>query len=311
MNIPAYASPSRNLCGCGLLFPLLFAVLAGCVQPGFNPDAPEAVELREAKEQAERERREAMDTLERTREVHRKEIDSLTTAYREALEEAERLQEELAGLEREHQQALEQAERGHQQTLARLEGEHQQALESKEGELTEVLGVLERIKREGGQALQEIEELNERRAGAEGAREQLEQFRVLRSRFHQEEASAFSIGKRPIVELTVKNETDHVISRAYFKGTLASLGRRVPWFEGTFDYEIRGGLEPGEQAEWRFTPRDDPGHWGFNRWEGVEAPSDAILTVTVERLDGPDGEPLFTEQEQERLDAFNRFFGIE
>ena len=306
MNTPAYGSPSRNLCGCGLLLPLLLAVLLGCVQPGFDPDAPEAVELREAKERAERERQEVMDILKGAKEGHRREIDSLTTAYREALEEAERLQEDLAGLEREHQQALEQAEREHQQALARLEGEHQQALESKEGELTEALGLLERMKREGVQALQEIEELTSKRAEAEGAWEQLQRFQVLRSRFHLEEhpSSLGLTSNQPIIELTVENGTEHVVSRAHFKGTLATPGRRIPWLEETFNFRIEGGLEPGERAKWRLTPDR------YSRWGRVEAPPDAVFTVTVERLDGPNGEPLFadsidgfSEGDEIRLDA--------
>lgn len=83
----------------------------------------------------------------------------------------------------------------------------------------------------------------------------------------------------------------HVLSRAYFAGSIASPGRSVPWLTGKFDYHIPGGLDPGEEATWNVFP-DPLSSWGF-----VEAPPDAGLTVTVVRLDGSEGKALFSTQE--------------
>ena len=93
------------------------------------------------------------------------------------------------------------------------------------------------------------------------------------------------MGNQPIIELTVENRTGQAISRAYFEGTLASPNRSVPWHKDTFNYSISGGLEPGEKAAWSLAPNM------FSGWGKIEAPADAVFTVTVERLDGADGEP--------------------
>ena len=107
-----------------------------------------------------------------------------------------------------------------------------------------------------------------------------------KSRFYQK-AQAYGLGNQPIIEITVNNGTGSAVARAYFKGTIASPGRSVPWLVESFNYSISGGLEPGETQSWSLAPNQ------FSDWGKVEAPKDAIFTVTVERLDGADGKPLF------------------
>lgn len=155
----------------------------------------------------------------------------------------------------------------------------------------------ERIERERRQALAEIEELEERQAAAEEARQQLENFEVRRSRF--ELIRERYMGASPSIKLEVYNGTEHAVSRAYFEGTLATPGRSVPWLQETFNYNISGGLEPGESAEWDLRPNR------FSDWGNVEDREDMVFTVVTTRLDGPDGEPLFrdnfTERDERRL----------
>ena len=117
------------------------------------------------------------------------------------------------------------------------------------------------------------------------------------------------MGEQSIIELTVKNGTSHAVSRAYFKGTIASPNRSVPWLQDTFNYLISGGLEPGEEASWSLAPNM------FSDWGKVEAPSDAIFTTTVERLDGADGEALYStiefgEIEEERLSELKEKYNV-
>ncbi len=87
-------------------------------------------------------------------------------------------------------------------------------------------------------------------------------------------------------------------------GTLASPGRSVPWLKEDFNYSIPGGLEPGELADWTLVPNS------FGAWGTVKAPKDAILTVEVVRLDGPNGKTLFDskfdESKVERLTALKK-----
>lgn len=164
----------------------------------------------------------------------------------------------------------------------------------------------ERKEKERVQALKEIQELEEKHAKAEKARKELVKFQVLRSRFYKRKQEF--MGNQPIIELTVKNGTASSVSRAYFKGTLASPNRAVPWLQDTFNYKISGGLEPGEKATWKLAPNM------FSEWGTVDAPKDAILTVEVERLDGPDGNALFStrefsEDDVKRLEKLKQQYG--
>ena len=153
----------------------------------------------------------------------------------------------------------------------------------------------ERQAREREQALNEIKELEKKRLEAEQSREELKKFEVVRSRFYVQERQY--VGKQPIIELTVKNGTASPVSRAYFNGVISSPNRSVPWHKDDFNYGIKGGLEPGEEASWSLAPNM------FSDWGKVDAPSDAIFTVTVEKLDGPDGETLFSAKGFDEGDA--------
>lgn len=149
------------------------------------------------------------------------------------------------------------------------------------------------------QAKEEIEKLTVKKAESEKARSQLKKFRVISSRF-KKETQRFG-RPQPIINLSVINETSQTISQAYFKGTYITPGRSVPWLEEEFSYEISGGLEPGEKAEWNLAPNM------FGEWGQLEAIDDAVLTTEVTRLDGPDGNPLweddFKKDDEKRLKA--------
>lgn len=158
---------------------------------------------------------------------------------------------------------------------------------------------IERKKKE--QAKGEIEELYEKNAQAEKDKQMLAKFEVKRSRFYKRKQGTYYVTEEPIIELTVMNGTDKAVSRAYFTGTLASPNRSVPWIKDDFNYQISGGLEPGEEVTWYLAPNV------FSDWGEVDAPKDAVLTVEVKKLDGPDGAEMYSinnfgEAEQERLE---------
>lgn len=192
-----------------------------------------------------------------------------------------------------------------------IEGKMRSAFDGKTAD--QVIAEAARIKaerqaREREQALDEIKELEAKRQAATLAREELKKFEVLRSRFYKRERQY--MGEQPIIELSIKNGTSSPVSRAYFEGTIASPGRSVPWLQDTFNYSISGGLEPGENAEWSLAPNQ------FSDWGKVDAPADAIFTVTVEKLDGPDGETLYStrdfgERESKRLAELKSKYGLE
>jgi hypothetical protein len=183
------------------------------------------------------------------------------------------------------------------------------ALHGKTGaEVIAMAGKIEEAERQRRRAaaLKEIGELVKERDDAARSRGELAKFEVQRARFSKSK-DYFGIPE-PQILLRVKNGTAHPISRAYFRGKLTSPGRSVPWLEDEFNYSIRGGLEPGEEATWTLAPNM------FSDWGRVEAPADAGLEVTVLQLDGPDEKPLFstkdfTPEDAERLAALQREYG--
>ena len=167
---------------------------------------------------------------------------------------------------------------------------------------------VEQERREREQALAEIQELLAKQQAAAEAAAQLAQFKVTRSRFYKQQSSNRFLGPEPVIELDVTNGTSSAVSRAYFRGTIASPGRQVPWLTDTFNYEISGGIEPGESVSWALAPNQ------FTDWGKVEAPEDAVFTVEVYRLDGPDGKALYdasglSERELQRLTSLQEKFG--
>jgi len=170
---------------------------------------------------------------------------------------------------------------------------------------SDIIAEGERIKQEienekKEQAKSEIEELYKKKAKAESDRKNLAKFEVKKSRFYKRKDGEFYVTKEPTIELTVFNGTDQAISRAYFTGTLASPNRSVPWLKEDFNYQISGGIEPGEEATWYLAPNM------FSVWGTVEAPKDALLKVEVKQLNDANGEVLYSidifgEDETERL----------
>jgi hypothetical protein len=157
----------------------------------------------------------------------------------------------------------------------------------------------ERKAREREQAVAEIHELTAKLSKADEAKTELLKFSVVRSRFYLRDKE-YSSRKEPIIELKLNNGTAYPVSRAYFKGTVASPGRAVPWLVEDFNYSMPGGIEPGESGELTLAPNM------FSKWGKVSAPVDAVFTVEVTRIDGADGKALFdsvglSEREQRRL----------
>lgn len=156
--------------------------------------------------------------------------------------------------------------------------------------------IAKREARQKEQAIIEISELEEKQRKDKDAEKVLENFVISKSRLYKREES---FTEKPIIEMTVTNNTNRPIARAFFEGTVASPGRSVPWIEDTFNYQISGGIEPGETAEWVLAPNR------FSDW-AKDVPGDAILTLRVYKLEGPGYETdggSFTQADAERLET--------
>ena len=118
---------------------------------------------------------------------------------------------------------------------------------------------------------------------AEPPKKGLTGFKLIRARF--EIRKGRFMDERVIV-IAVANNTGKAVSRFYATGTLASPGRAIPWAKETFNYEISGGMEPGESREFQLTPNM------MSKLASVEFPPDANFTVVITRIDGADGEAI-------------------
>lgn len=148
----------------------------------------------------------------------------------------------------------------------------------------------------------EIKELEDKKSKAGEAAEKLKAVVVDRSRFYWQDNS---FSKDPIIELSVKNGASVALSRLFFHGVLATPGRSVPWVSDDFNYEVPGGIEPGESKSISLDANQ------FSAWGS--APSDRkdmVMTVSVIRCNGADGKPLydaeFPKEDEERLDELKR-----
>ena len=173
----------------------------------------------------------------------------------------------------------------------------------KERKIQEEKLAAERTKREREKALAKIKELEEKKVQAEKAKIELSKFSIIKSRFYKRKVKY--VGEDPVIELTVKNGTNHSVSRVCFNAILISPGRSIPWVEDKFCYKISGGLEPGEKASWSLAPNP------FSKWGTAKPSSDAILTLEAIRLEGPKGKLLFSSQnfssrDAERLNALKK-----
>lgn len=144
--------------------------------------------------------------------------------------------------------------------------------------------------------------LTKRKADTETARALLARFVVERSRFY---FSKERFSSDPVIDLTIRNDTGQTVSRFYARGVLSSPGRETPWVDDTFNYSIRGGMKSGESQNLALAPNM------FGEWS--KAPrdrTDMVLTVSIERLDGADGKPLFkaefSPEDEARLAALEK-----
>ncbi|MEQ9207297.1 MAG: hypothetical protein RLN78_08015 [Phycisphaerales bacterium] len=154
----------------------------------------------------------------------------------------------------------------------------------------------QRKQRERDQAITEIEEIVAKLSPE--TEKILANFVVERSLFIP--SGGGYLGSDASINLVVRNDTDHAVSRTYFQAILLTPGRSVPWVDAEFNYDIPGGLEPGESAEWNLRPNM------FGEWS--KAPDDRDDTVFIVRaigLDDADGASItgerFTPRDQERL----------
>lgn len=150
----------------------------------------------------------------------------------------------------------------------------------------------ERAARERAEAEAELAKLEAAEKAVLGVQADLAKFEILEARLGKTEGFM----PRPFINMKVRNGTTFAVRRGYFRGRVTSPGRSVAWIEDDFNYQVSGGIEPGEEQVWRLSPNM------FSGWS-TDVPMDAALKVAVVKLEGADGKPLFTELEFAERDA--------
>jgi hypothetical protein len=121
-----------------------------------------------------------------------------------------------------------------------------------------------------------------------------------------DETNSLGISSR-MIKLTVINDTDQAVSRVFFRGVLSIPDRSIPIVDDEFNYQIRGGIEPGERVDWVLEPNM------FGEWARAPIHYNAEFTVTVVGLEDSDGNQLFddlrfSKYDQKRLNILSEKF---
>ena len=98
----------------------------------------------------------------------------------------------------------------------------------------------------------------------------------------------------PVISLIIANKGTLAVKRIFIDGTLQTPGRSVPWVQGAFDYEFRGGFESGENKTLNVTPSM------FSRWASVprEAIDGAVLTLKLTAFEDAGGNRIGQDAER-------------
>ncbi len=146
----------------------------------------------------------------------------------------------------------------------------------------------EREKQEMNLERQELAALEAKYKSFLDAGDQLAHFRILSSRFYIRRDEM--LGEKPVIEMKVKNETHYTVYSVYLECSLSGA-EAAPSDRKKLQYDIHGGLQPGQMSHWYLSPD------AFFDWENMKIPRKPGLKISVVRIDGPDGNALFAARE--------------
>lgn len=146
-----------------------------------------------------------------------------------------------------------------------------------------------------------VTELEELRAGSEGAQEALDQFDLEKSRVYKRNRGFL---EWPVIEFKAENNTDQEIWLIHFRAALLRPGYDEPWLVEEFDQLVLNGLAPGERDLWRIEPEQQ-------EWVTLIDPHpDFIFILEIMRLEGLGGTVIAATEwgdiEESRLALYNK-----
>lgn len=135
----------------------------------------------------------------------------------------------------------------------------------------------------------ELAEMLREKERDQAIQSEIAEIELSKTKLYWKEPSKYSFSRDLSLELTVTNNLEIAVSRLYMTGTLSTPGRSVPWLVEDFNYNIAGGLEPGETQSWTLGPNEYSGGWRSTPKDR----DDTVFTVIVRNADGPDEKKLF------------------
>jgi PDZ domain-containing protein len=136
-------------------------------------------------------------------------------------------------------------------------------------------GQLEKAKSALDRVQAEAEDVTRSEAKAKGL---LGQIQIGAARFRLQNSK---LQDEPMISFTIANNSTVAVKRIFVDGMLQIPGRSVPWARGTFDYELRGGLEAGKSRALNVTSSL------FSRWSSVshDITDGAVLLLDLKAFD--------------------------
>ena len=118
-----------------------------------------------------------------------------------------------------------------------------------------------------------IAELSAREALAKAGAARVAAFRVSAPRFYREAGPDGTA--RPFVRFMMDNGAAFTVDRLALSAQLTGAGRDTPWLDQVFEFDVFGGLAPGQGREALLPP--GPG----TDWARTDAPDGVTLRLTV------------------------------
>jgi hypothetical protein len=146
-----------------------------------------------------------------------------------------------------------------------------------------------------------VTELEELKAGSEGAHVELDRFDLEKSRVYKRNRGFL---EWPVIEFKAENQTDQVIWLIHFRAALLRPGYDEPWLVEEFDQLVLNGLAPGERDLWRIEPEQQ-------EWVTLVDPHpDFMFILEIMRLEGLGGTVIAATEwgdiERSRLALYNK-----
>ena len=159
---------------------------------------------------------------------------------------------------------------------------HQVIRVAKEKELERLTAQAARLKEDMDSLPKQIEKVKRQSAKY---KDMLKRIEITDAKYYWAEDSFIA---KPVIDFKIKNNLDVAVGRVFFHGLLETPGRSIPWLDDTFNYEIKGGLEPGEQQHLRLAPNMF-GNWGDEDLKGLK---NTIFTVNATDAEVAGGDRL-------------------